>query len=453
MAQWNEIADFIGPCPGCLSGETGEYVTAILFLGQSGPQQIGFVGTESELFRTTDAGQHWKSVWDSGQSYLDYYVTDICFKDSMTGWFSVINDYGTSGDACYRTTDGGVTWKRLSVPHTLYGAETLCYIPLTKRLLLSVVDTLGDSIWGGTLYSTDDGTTWKILVPLYSDGFSFFNDSIGIASAFDNSNSFESARELMRTTDGGITWERLSLTFSAGTKRGQGYYGCYQPLAIPGSSTCFEVESGEMLIRRSDDYGTTWMVLKDFGPFQDTTDGFLSIAPSSWGAIQGDLSRLYIQTDTGMYVSTDQGVTWFYDGGPTNVGNPSFRFYAKYGRTLAAKTYLDGFVEDGGLWEETWPQSGVSSRAPDASFTASAAPNPATGRVTLSFSLSEPGEVSVTVLNVLGEVVRELPSPHPLPKGEGEMQVDLSKLPAGIYYARIVAGKNASATMVKLVKE
>jgi Secretion system C-terminal sorting domain len=407
FAQWRKITDFQGWDDG---STVGEYITCVYFYDSLAPPKIGFVGTASELHKTIDGGKSWISVWDSGVTGYNYYVTDICFKDSVIGWFTVVG--GT--DACYRTSDAGETWSELNVPLSTVGADAVHYCSATNRLFLSVLDT-------GMMVSTDLGDTWNQATTWYTGGFSFSSDSNGIVAAYLPSDSNQG---LYRTSDGGVTWNEVVAPLYA-----------EQPLAIPGTPICFESDLGDIIIRRSDDYGQTWRVVKDFGPVQDSQ--FNEIAPYGTGIIRGDLSRLFIQTDSGMYVSIDSGVTWKFDGGPTYITNFSNdRFYSANGVTFAGKTYADGGDEDGGLWEEIWPQSGVAEPEPSAS-TLRVFPNPASGN--LQIMGGEAG--SVHLFDLLG---RERMSGST----EGtNTTLDVSSLPPGMYFV------SDGHSEIKLLKE
>src|SRR4051812_1866584 len=74
-AQWKKIADFRG------FGGTdtvSEYITCVYFLDLPGPPRIGFVGTASELYRTSDGGGSWSRVWGDG-SYFSEYIQCVFF--------------------------------------------------------------------------------------------------------------------------------------------------------------------------------------------------------------------------------------------------------------------------------------------------------------------------------------------------------------------------------------
>ena len=404
-AQWRKIADFRGHDDDP-TNMVHEIITCVYFLDLPGPPRIGFVGTESDLYKTTDGGKSWHGVWDSDWAFSNYFVTDITFKDSLTGWFSIFGS--PDRGACYRTSNGGESWTELSVPNSTFGAENICYVGSTNRLFLSLAN------YSPMEVSTDLGNTWAIDASGQTFGYSFSSSVNGIVAA-----SFASyPTGYLITSDGGMTWDSVK-TPSLGF-----------PLAISETSTCFEADRAEIIVRRSDDYGRTWRVLKDFGPFADTNGNPLPppVPPSGTGVIRGDLSRLYIQTeDSGMYVSIDQGATWFNDGGPSWNHDSYPLFYAAKGVTIAGGTLpLGSQVEGGtGLWEEEWPQSGVAE-PPSTSSSLRIFPNPATNE--LQILGGPPG--TVRLFDLLGRERAEVRD-----DGSGAT-LDISHLEAGAYFVR-----------------
>ena len=170
-AQWSKIADFVGTDG---SATTNELITCIYFLDHPGPPRIGFVGSESELHKTTDGGKTWYSVWNNGRSYSGYYVTGICFKDSLIGWFSISNNFGITGDQCYKTTDGGESWKQLNVPNEYYSdGDAIYYDSCSNRLFLSLDKLIR--------ISKDLGNSWSDSLPYAATTFSFNSCLYGIS--------------------------------------------------------------------------------------------------------------------------------------------------------------------------------------------------------------------------------------------------------------------------------
>ncbi len=418
-AQWHKIADF---------GGQQEYITCVYFLDLPGPPRIGFVGTGTNLYKTTNGGNSWTRVWGKGY-YSLYYVTDICFKDSLTGWFAVFGDT----DACYRTTDGGETWKEIYSSPNGGGV----YYSQDNGSLFLALET------GGLQLSKDFGDTWKPLMTDSSIGDPIFlSSSIAVApgsehSPCDTCNSPDTNHGIFRSSDSGLNWQYIHILAPEGLGPGL-------PLKAGNSGTCFAASDVEGIVWRSDDFGVTWQQIAELN------------GPYCTGFIKGTLSHLSIQTDSGMYVSTDSGVTWRNDGGPTYITNFSNdNFYSAKGVTIAGMTYNGGGVDDGGgLWEEIWPQSGVTQAAAPAGAEISVYPNPTTGVVTISGASG-----AVVVENVLGEAVLggnstgTTPQPPPLPirSRGGGVTLDLSGLPAGTYFVRV---ETAGGLQVrKVIKE
>jgi hypothetical protein len=61
-------------------------------------------------------------------------------------------------------------------------------------------------------------------------------------------------------------------------------------------------------------------------------------------------------------------------------------------------------------------------------------PNPATANTTISFSIAKKNKVSVTVYDVLGNVVTSLSQSNDFEKGNNTISLNTSNLASGIYY-------------------
>ena len=410
-AQWRKVRDFIDSTSGI-----NELITCVYFMDLPGPPRIGFVGTESELWKTTDGGISWKDVWPQPMAGSAY-VIDICFKDSLTGWFSYPG-------AVYRTDDGGDFW--YPVYNTPYAVEAIHYCAASRKLFLGLLDTM--------LVSTDLGNTWApVLPPAAIFDFSFSSDSSGIASAAFGRDS----AAILRTLDGGNTWATPDSMPSAGE-------GISDPLAIPGTPICFGTPSECIKVFRSDDYGRDWKQIADFGPCLEDSPFVVETGPMASGYIRGDLSRLYIASESGMYDSTDQGITWFNDGGPTDVGGGfPHEFYAGKGVTMAGWWGGNMLVESEGLWEETWPQSSVAE-PPSASSSNDLRvfPNPAESTLQI---LSGPSGTA-RLFDLLGREVLEAPVSAGLEAPAHTL--DVSRLLAGTYFLRL-GGESAKVVIAR----
>ena len=75
-------------------------------------------------------------------------------------------------------------------------------------------------------------------------------------------------------------------------------------------------------------------------------------------------------------------------------------------------------------------------------------PNPAIKLTSISFSLDKPSDVKAELFNIDGQMIKNV-FDGKLLQGENKIQLDLSKMSAGIYFAKLsIADKNK---IIKLV--
>jgi len=403
-AQWHRVKDF-SDANGLL-----EQVTCIYFL----PTQpnIGYVGTTSELWKTTDSGKEWSVCWPETHGRL-VFVSDICFKDSTTGWFSY---NGANGGAVYKTVNGGLSWYILQNSITQYPVGGIRYSATTNRLFLCLNT-------GGLIMSPDLGETWYPVTSSEALGITFFSDKIGIVTTADTS------LDLLRTSDGGLTWSLIPVPFGA----------CIQPLAIQGTSTCFAATTAEIGIFQSDDFGKTWKQVYDFGPPWDSL--YRRTAPYGTGVIEGDLSHLTIQTDIGLYVSTDEGNSWNSIGGPPAINSgESHRFFSSGGAIFAGLDTggVDGY---GSFWRYSWPQSSVHEQPPPTDGTTLSLTNN-------SLSISSGARlISGELLDITGRTLLTLPGER-----RTSLQANIGELPSGIYFVRIETDRGSEMKKIAVMR-
>jgi hypothetical protein len=311
-AQWVKLNDF------------GEQITAITFINLPGTPRIGFVATRSKtyvakIWRTSDGGVTWAPAKISSASSN---IVSFIFKDSLTGW-------GVSwGGYVYKTTDGGLNWSPLASPHWA-SYDAIYYNAGSKRLFVSGDSNPDDYV------STDDGATWTQyfwgtgnVYTAYS-GFAFSDALHGVVASWETNPNYY-------TTDGGVTW-----------KPAKSYPGGFQPAALSGTLTFFEMDYGGSGLWRSDDGGLSWNFAYTF-PVQTSLD------------VEGDTSMLVVQSDSnGVYISIDRGVTW------TNICGPSAHDPVAY-----VKDYSIFAADDGSnsLWTNTIDPQHIGGPTPQFSF-------------------------------------------------------------------------------------
>jgi photosystem II stability/assembly factor-like uncharacterized protein len=205
----------------------GVYLRSIAFTDR----QNGFVGTVSasaRLFRTSDGGRTWEAVGN----LPDGTPPAICGLSVADPWtiFGSGTNFPNRQPGVIRSTDRGQTWRAiaLSAQATLLvdvhfknsregwvvGGKTDAPIPsrrLVKPVVLATMD--GGETWVNRLDGATDSWPegewgWKIY---------FVNDRIGYVSL----QSFERGA-ILKTVDGGFTWERLPVADPQGNANLEG---------------------------------------------------------------------------------------------------------------------------------------------------------------------------------------------------------------------------------------
>lgn len=280
----------------------------------------GFYGNgQGKVFHTEDGGRSWQLVFSRPGTF----VRCLGFVDAKTGFLgNVGTDYFpgvTDETPLYRTDDGGRTWapvEGLDAP----GLKGLCAIQVLRwpiidagvageRTLLVAGGRVGGPPW--LLLSEDVGTSWRAIDLSEHCGMvldvRFFTDRIGLVAAASSSDVAESHGLILRTEDGGETWERVyeskrpfELTWKMDfPSRSVGYCTVQSYDPDPASSRRY--------IARTRDGGRTWRELpliddvsvRPFGVgFLDEVTGFVGATPHG-------------------FVTRDGGTTW----APTDMGN------------------------------------------------------------------------------------------------------------------------------------
>jgi photosystem II stability/assembly factor-like uncharacterized protein len=176
------------------------------FLMSSGP------GAKSRIYRTTDAGAHWKLLFTNPDE--KGFFDAIAFWDARHG--IVAGDPVDGMVTVFTTKDGGEHWNReraiVALPEEgAFAASNSCLTVRGKK-----------EAWFGTggpgasrvLHTKDGGRTWTAAsTPIRNDvasagifSLAFSDSRHGIAVGGNYSKDTETQRNIAFTTDGGLTW-------------------------------------------------------------------------------------------------------------------------------------------------------------------------------------------------------------------------------------------------------
>lgn len=201
---------------------------------------------------------------------------------------------GCVSGGMWRSSDGGTSWTKTTVPAALHSVTCLAQ----------------DTRAGQT-------GTWY-----YGTGEYRGNSASGGAAAY-------SGDGIYKSTDNGLTWNPLPSTVSGTPHQFDQYFDYVWNVATDPSSSQQEVYAATtMAVLRSTDGGTSWSPVR--GSYGNASPRFTDVAVTSNGVVYAVLSSVKLDgttgaTAAGIYRSTD-GITW------TNITPGTFP--ATYGRIV-----------------------------------------------------------------------------------------------------------------------
>ncbi len=354
--------------------------------------------------RSTDGGCTWqKGVFDDALDPEFVYSSQILARDSMTAWIPLYDDTDYKSHL-YKTVDGGQTWTEM----------------LTSE------------------YSGEDS---------YLDNIYFFNASDGILLG----DVVDGFYEIYTTTNNGDAWTRVPQQNFPPLLAGENAFSA-NVFAVIGDTVWVPTKRGGRIFR-STDKGHHWDV---FGPPPVTT---LSKAAIEF---RDALHGLYTSEAQGAWKTADGGATWVQVTSPPEWGRfleniPGTETYLlTYGPSKTLFTLNEGETWgeiEGELYEIDFlnPKIGWAGHSgqilewnsilsPTNEPAVSTAwcnvyPNPTYDKCQLNFSATPEERFLIAVFHLDGRLLLEQ-------HGSGqEATVDLSSVPDGLYFLKIVCGQ------------
>jgi photosystem II stability/assembly factor-like uncharacterized protein len=336
-----------------------------------GDPDIYYVGAASGgIFKTTDGGIHWEPIFDK-QDVSSVGAIAIAPSDPNIVWAGTGEPYIRShisiGDGIYESTDAGKTWTHMGLENTGRIANVIID-PRDPNIVLacSLGTAYGPQPERGVFRTTDGGKTWeKTLFVDENTGCSDLtmdpnNSRIMFAGMWQlvihtwGRTSGGPGSGLFKSTDGGVTWQRLE-----GHGLPHSPIGRIAVRVAPSDSNRVyaEIETGDGVpmdgqptqrgqLWRSDDGGENWEVVsydrqirgrthyytrEEIAPdnenevyffsasFSRTLDGgkTLTEMPSSPGGDNHEMwidptnaNRMAVVNDGGVSISINRGRTW-----------------------------------------------------------------------------------------------------------------------------------------------
>jgi photosystem II stability/assembly factor-like uncharacterized protein len=262
---------------------------ALYALVSSQLAQSGLASTLPDLARSLDGGATWQSWTPRDPQGAPVYLSRLVFDPSTPN-----SIYSDTGYALYHSADGGVTWSiRNSAPGLFPGTFVAPSSVVVDPHQAGVLFGVGPSLSGTEiLRSTDGGLTWTTVFTLGSG--EAYVDVLLADPAAPGTVYAGGHAGFWRTADGGQTWAALGAGLPAGPQ-------FMVRLEIDGSGRLYAqlLPAGAHTLYRSVDGGAAWAPI----------DGGLPVGT----LVQDLLARgtvLYAATDRGVFASDDGGVSW-----------------------------------------------------------------------------------------------------------------------------------------------
>jgi photosystem II stability/assembly factor-like uncharacterized protein len=263
-----------------------------------------------KIYKTTNGGTDWELIFEKKGTFFRC----IGFIDSLVGFAGNIGiDYFPNVEdtvPLYKTNDGGRSWQPVVYNGPI--VKGLCAIQIYKEPIINSgkLDYKSHVFCGGrvgspafTMISHDNGKTFqsKDMRPFcqYILDIHFFNLKEGIICAASNSELDQSHALIIRTKDGGNTWEKVY--------ESQRFFELTWKQHFPGKKVGYvtiqsydtAATSSQRYIAKTNDGGLTWKELplvndinvREFGVgFTDEKNGFIGAVPNGFETHDGGLS-------------------------------------------------------------------------------------------------------------------------------------------------------------------
>lgn len=376
-------------------------------------------GDSGTIIRTTDGGQSW-SFQETG---FDHQVMSIFFLDSNRGWASAFNfteiPYGT---LLLNTVDGGENWNIQPYPQENIFMNCILFL-----------DSLNGWMGGSPhalVRTNDGGQTWQqaamdttVLAFFPVLRIQFYNEQYGYACG----GMFDIAGVIWWTHNGGEMWYPIDVAYAPADEVRQLHLFDSLNLMASGGDPDFGYGVAMM---RSSDGGVTWYY-EELGMPGNAYDLDFRTDYEAWAPLGPRRKFIY---------SLDTGLTWtdiptLHDASIYEVTFPDSLHGWAIGANGAILKYKPPFTD--GIGEQRMNPG-------DDDIRLRIFPNPFRERTTVEFELEGPAgnDVTLYVTDVLGRALWSR-SERNLPPGLNSLELDLSGLPDGVHYL-MMNGKGSS---------
>ena len=365
------------------------------------------------LLRTNDSGDNWD--WISVNTANDtFQLSTLYFIDTNNGF---AGGRKNNLQVLLKTNDNGITWTDITPNPSSIDFMTSVYF---------VSAQIGFASDGYNLYkTTNGGTSWVTEIPPFTIQDLHFDDmNNGIASGNDGS----TLAVLMKTTDGGQTWNTLLTAHDPNI-----FVSSFFKIDVVNQNVIFTSMQYSRNLYRTIDAGLTWdTIAVDSIEYVGDFD-FLS---ADIGHILGVVMsvneyKLLLTNDGGQNSTMKYTTGWNFYGGGVMLNSISFP-----GETGFAA------ASNGLIKKYTSSATGINEKNKSNEF--SIYPNPSSANIT--FKTADISQLEVH--DALGKLILSMSFEN---KTASSVTVDIQEWNAGIYFVKAVT--NTGIKTGKFVKE
>ncbi|MBI2821548.1 MAG: hypothetical protein HYX74_04935 [Acidobacteria bacterium] len=270
-----QTLDFKGPYGGDVRS---------LALNPRSPDLLIAGTSDGQIFRTEDAGEHWKRVVGLGRGFV---VDNLAFDPAVAGRvYAAVWDIQSNRGALFRSDDNAERWTSVALPRDDLSIRALAIAPSdSSTLLIGALD--------GVYLSRDAGKSWELISQGEKDLINIESLAVDPRSA----DVFYAGTWHLgaKTTDGGKTWVWI--------KRGMSDDSDLFNISMHPAAPDVVYASACSGVYKSTNGGSLWVRLRNGLPSEARRTRSFHIDPTN-------PDRLFAGTTQGLFLSENAGASW-----------------------------------------------------------------------------------------------------------------------------------------------
>jgi photosystem II stability/assembly factor-like uncharacterized protein len=390
---------------------------------------LGFCKGTGEIHKTTDSGFNWSNI------SMPTYVRDFMFIDINVGYVLCRETGGSNyPDIFVKTTDSGNSWEQHTLPN--YG------FPLNKLTFVSadigyIIGGKYNPDLGGILKTIDGGDTWTLIYSTssYCLDIFFITNNFGWVVSLDG--------KLLRTSDGGNTWIEFNNLPSGHYYEAIDIHFINENVGFVGGSYWdgYSSYTGELM--KTTNGGESWEVNLSRAIID------ICMVDEDYGWVAVWEHRLYFTTDGGENWESlgYEPRIEHLDFRNKDLGFGTNSYFDYNQGIFISEVFIYGEIpEPTDTTKNDTTDISVSNYLLSQNY-----PNPFNPNTTIKYQIPEISFITIKIYDVLGNEVATLVNEEKL-AGVYEVEFDGSGLPSGIYFYQLSAGQYVETKKMVLLK-